>query len=47
MMSMSLSDIAILKIKGSDYCCIISFTSKNEAINFLQNVDLTEKSGTL
>ena len=24
MMSMNLSNIAILKIKGSDYCCIIS-----------------------
>ena len=27
------SDIAILNIKGSDYCCIISLISKNEAIN--------------
>ena len=46
MMSMSLSDIAVLNIKGSDYCCIISLISKNEAINLLQNADLTEKSGT-
>ena len=30
MMSISLSDIAILNIKGSDYCCIISLISKNE-----------------
>ena len=44
MMSMNLSDIAIFNIKGSDYRCIISFISKNEAINFLQNVDLTEKA---
>ena len=47
MMSMNLSDIAILNIKGSDYCCIISLISKNEAINLMQNADLTEKSGTL
>ena len=33
MMSMNLSDIAILNIKGSDYCCIISLISKNDAIN--------------
>ena len=47
MMSMNLSDIAILNIKGSDYRCIISLISKNEAINLLQNGDLTDKSGTL
>ena len=40
---MNLSDIAILNIKGSDYCCIISLISKNEAINLMQNADLTEK----
>ena len=34
MMSMSLSDIAILNIKGADYCCVISGISKSEAINF-------------
>ena len=47
MMSISLNDIAILNIKGSDYCCIISLISKNEAIKLLQNADLTEKNGTL
>ena len=47
MMSVNLSDIAILNIKGSDYCCIISLISKNEARNLLQNADLTEKSGIL
>ena len=46
MMSMNLSDIAILNIKGSNYHCIISLISKNEAIN-LKNADLTEKSRTL
>ena len=47
MMSISFSDIAILNIKGSNYCCIISLVSKNEAIILTQNADLTEKSGTL
>ena len=30
LMSMNLSDIVILNIEGSDYCCIISLISKNE-----------------
>ena len=47
MMSMKLSDIAILSIKSTGYCCIISKISKSEAIKLMQNVDLTEKSGTL
>ena len=32
-MSMNLSDIVILNIKGADYHCIISGISKSEAIN--------------
>ena len=47
MMSMILSDIAILSIKVSDYCCIITGISKIEALKLLQNTDLTDKSGTL
>ena len=47
MMSINLSDIAILNKKGSDYRCIISLISKNEAIKLMQNADLTKKSGTL
>ena len=47
MMSINLSDIAILKIKGPNYCCIISLISKNEDINIMQNADLTEKNGIL
>ena len=43
MMSINLSDIAVLNIKGSDYCCIVSLISKNEAITLMQNADLTEK----
>ena len=41
MMSLNLSDIAILKINGSDYGC------KSEAIKLLQNIYLNQKSGTL
>ena len=46
MMSINLSDIAILNMKDSDYCCIISLISKNEATKLLKCY-LTEKSGTL
>ena len=46
-MSINLSIVAILNIKDSDYGSIISLISKNEAILLLQNVDLTEKGGTL
>ena len=47
LISMNLSDIVILNIKGSDYCCISSRMSKNEAINVMENADLTEKSRAL
>ena len=47
MTSMNLSDIAILNIKGSNYCYVITGIGKSEAIKLLQNIDLTEKSGTL
>ena len=46
-MSMNLSVIAILNIRCADYPCIISEISKSEAINLMQNIDLTEKSRTL
>ena len=46
-MSRTLSDIAISNIKGSDYCCISSRISKNEAMKLMQNIDMTEKSGTI
>ena len=47
MMSINLRNIAILNIKGSNYCCIISLISKNEVINIIQNADLTKESRTL
>ena len=40
---MSLSDIAILNIKGSDHCFINRLMSKNGAIHLMQNADLTGK----
>ena len=47
MMSISLSNISVLNIKGSNYRCVISLISKNEAKKLFQKPDLTEKSGTL
>ena len=47
MISMNLSDIAILNIKSADYCCIVGGISKSEAINLMQKNDLTEKSRAL
>ena len=40
---MSLSNIGILNIKGSDYCCVISLISKTEAINLMQNTNLKQR----
>ena len=42
MMSMNLCDTAILN-KGSDYRYIVSRITGNDAINAMQNADLTEK----
>ena len=47
MVSLNLSDTAVLDIKGADYCCIISDISQSEAINIMQNIDLTKKAATL
>ena len=44
---MNYTDIYILNIKNVDYCCIINGISRSETIKLLQNIDLTEKSGTL
>ena len=44
MMSMNLSHIATLNIKGSDYRCIISLISKSEAINSKKNAYFTKKA---
>ena len=42
-MSMNLSDITILNINSSDYCCTISLIRKNETTNLMQNADLSKK----
>ena len=42
MMSVNLSDIAILNIKGSN-CCIINAISRSKSINVMQNTYLTKK----
>ena len=34
-MTMNLSDIAVLNINGADYCCIISRISKSETLSLL------------
>ena len=39
MLSMNLNNIAIFKIKNADYRCIITETSKSEAINLIKNTD--------
>ena len=43
MISVNLSDITILNIKGSDDYCVISLISKNEAIRLIPNADLNKK----
>ena len=47
MMSMDLSDIAILNIKSTGYGCIISGISKSKTVNLMQNIDLKKKSRKL
>ena len=47
MMSMNLSNIAILNIKSGDYLCVVSRISKIQAINLMPNFNLTEKNGIL
>ena len=47
LISMNLSDIAILNIQGGDCRYIIRGFSKRDAINIMQNVGLSEKSETL
>ena len=47
MMSMNLSNIAILKIKSADYHILIGGISKSEAINLKQYIALIEKGEAL
>ena len=42
MMSINLSNIAILNIHGADYLSVVSGISKNKATNLLQRAELKE-----
>ena len=42
LMSMNLSDTAILEIKNADYSCIITGISKSDVTELLQIIDLTQ-----
>ena len=47
MMSMNLDNIADLNTRGVNYCCIFNGINKSEAVNLLQNADLSKKCRTL
>ena len=44
---MNISDIAVLNIYGADYRCIISGSSKDEAINLEENANWIDKKGKI
>ena len=44
---MNFNGVAIRAVKGNDYRIHFLYMSKDEAINLLRNVDLTEKSRKL
>ena len=45
-MSMNLNDIAILKVRGIDYCSITNGIRKNGTMGLLRNSSLNQKRGT-
>ena len=45
--TMSVNDVAIVSIKGSDYKIHFWYMSKDDAINIRKNPHLNEKSGLL
>ena len=47
MVSINLSDIAILSIKGVDYSWIIERISKSYAVNLIKNIDLAGRKKEL
>ena len=47
MISINVNQIAILNIKGAYYYCVINGINKSDAVNLLQNADLTKKKGVL
>ena len=46
MLTVNISDVAIITVKNVDYCCIIHKISKSEAIDLLKN-SLLEDRGYL
>ena len=44
---MRLNDVGIVSVKGFGYRIHFLYMSKDEAINFLRNADLTVKNGFL
>ena len=42
-MSVNLDNVAILNMNGVNYRCILSGIRKSEAVNLLQNANLSEK----
>ena len=44
MMPMNLNDISILNVCGINYCCNFYGISKSNAINLLQNANVTDKN---
>ena len=45
--AMSFNDVTIVSVKESDYRVHFWYMSKDDAINFMKNSDLNEKSGLL
>ena len=45
MLCLNISDIAIINVKGVDYCCIIQDINKSEAISLLKNHSVLDDCG--
>ena len=45
--AMNFNDAAIVSVKGNDYRIHFWYMSKDDAINIINNSDLSEKSGLL
>ena len=45
--AMNFNDVANVSIKGNDYRIRFWYTSKNDAINLMNNSSLNEKTGSL
>ena len=45
MMFINLDDFATLNINSVNYCCNINEINKSEALNLLENIDLTIEVG--